>query len=207
MQEFAKLISLTVVKQALGMPDSDTTKDAILDRWIGWVSNAIQREAGQPIALQAMVLDLAPDNYRWSWIPPYILPYFPVSETLIAVESRDTTFGASWEDETLSDFGIERLGHLYQLTARNGFSYPRRYRVTVNVGYSEVPGEIQRVAMEMVVELVKQSDIAAIGKNRFGLQSVAESDSKTGITKTTTLLSKRDDWKEVIAHYSVAVTV
>lgn len=202
MQEYPRLIPRQVVKDALRIGSSDTTHDEVIDRYIGWVSNAIQRRAGQPISKAPVVVEFDAKEADCNGL--VMLSYWPV-QSITLVETRDTAFGSEYATGTLSDYGRYRTGGLYYLRSRNGWG--SQYRVTIEVGYDDVPGEIQQVAMEMVMQLLREGEFAGVGKSRLGVNSTSESDAKAGVTRTTTLLDMNPQWLDTIQYYARGETV
>ena len=208
---YPKLITREHCKEALNL--SGTTHDAVVDRVIGWVSDAIQTEAGQPIAAMNVVVPIGPgdiwrdyyDDIGSSYTALVTLKYWPVT-AVVSVRSKLNTFGAAWAADTLGDFEVVRSGSLYALRHRHMFSQSKLYEVTLRVGYDIVPGEIQKIAVEMVRIHLDELSYKDIGKNRLGMQTMNETIAQ-GIVKTTTMLNKRPEWLDIIARYGVAVTV
>jgi hypothetical protein len=198
MPEFNDLIEIGAVKDFLGMEPGDSTLDAPIALYIQWVSDAIQRRAGQPIKSGSKIFTFTGEDSDAK-----ILHYWPVAG-VTKLEQASLSIGSTFSDIGSGFDVIEDTG-CYYLRFSGVFDNTWRYRATLTVGHAIVPGEIQKVALEMVAQLVRDSDLDGVGKGRSGLKTITEADTTSGITNTLQLLDKNPEWTAAIARHSIVV--
>ena len=153
------LVDLALVKAELGIKVSDTTNDLVLNQKIAMASTAIANYCNR-VFVQEQVQDLIyPDQdteILWSLgsFQPLSLSRFPV----VSVESVTIAPDANPTDNLTfvqgTDFVLnQKAGQLIRISKCTGFpqlwqSYP--ITVLFTAGYTDIPGDIQQAALEMI---------------------------------------------------------
>ena len=166
------LISRTVFKSDWINIGTTTTYDAMIDRFIDSVEAEIAGICMQPIDLTTVFREFTGDGKN-----THVLPYsVPVSITTLSTREEPTD---AWTTVTgaaiFSPNGITKIYH------EDGFSEPY-YGVTLTVGYTTAPEDVQTCAYELCKELWLETPLAA-QVERFGVSSITEAEAGVSIAK------------------------
>jgi hypothetical protein len=193
-----EIVDLTTTEKVRGyLGIVQTTADDELARIIGAVSAEIERWCGQPIVAET-------DNVAWRFTGDntgsVLVPYFPV--VAVSAVSYVSTLGADAVALDAADFGLGIRNT--RLIGSGAFWGGYDYTALLTVGYSEVPPDVEQVAIEMVAVRVRDSGIGdqtlKLGKSTLGLASKGE--SQAGAPSKSTVFT-RPDWAERLAPYRV----
>lgn len=189
---YPALIDYETVKQFLQLTDASLKSS--VETVIGWVSEAIQQQAGQPLKSMSVQLD-----WQSRGGVQYRLRHYPVT-AVTALQSADTEIGSVFASVGTT-FDVVKVGHLYYL--RHNFVEGRMYRATITVGGATAPAEIVHLALEMVQVWLRESNLAKAGAGTAGVSSITETDSHAGLAKTTQMIAMQPRWAECIRRYQV----
>lgn len=198
------IVTLAELKDFIGIASTDTTLDSSLEKYIDTTSLEIEKELGRKVVVQSVTNEILNGNGSDIIYPKYG-PIYQLSTAttptdqnkLDAVQYRLTVDG-SWTDieddvdHILVDADWDYI-KLYEQTFPSG---DLNIRLNYKAGYSPVPGELWRVALEMAAYLYYNS---AKGGARFGIQS--KSDSGGNSTFSTTYRDMRKEWNIVLDRY------
>lgn len=185
------LVTRAVIKSDwLNIAAIDTSRDALIDRLIGYVDQEIKDMCQQPIE-QASVVDYY-DGVR----DTLLHTGYTVPVTLTTLKSRDS-YADAFVAVTSTSNVVDIRGNKY-IYLRDGF-IERQYEATLSVGYTTVPTVIQVCAAEMVTELYLTTPFAPQA-NRFGVTAITESEPNISISKT--LRAMRDKVRPRLAPYT-----
>lgn len=164
------IVPLPAVKSYLRIAEDDFTQDEFLQFWIDAVSDAVERHLRGPVAVQA-VSDEIRNGDGTSRIMVERQPIVSLQNNSAEDVMVRTSPGADWE-VLESDTAFLRIDaaepwhiHLDRSVFPSGVA---NIKVCYRAGYEEIPGQITRVVVESVAELLKESNQ---GSGRLGQRS------------------------------------
>ena len=177
------LISRTVLKTDwLDLQGTSTSKDSLLDRFIDSVEAEIANICMQPIDLSTIYREFVGDGKS-----THTLPYsVPVSIGTLSTRDYPTD---SWT--TVTGGVVFSPNGITKIYLENGFT-GAYYGVTLTVGYTTAPQDIQTCAYEMCKELYLETPFAA-QMDRFGVSAITESEAGVSVAKT---IARMRSWAE-----------
>jgi len=199
------IVGLGAVKNYLKVDQSDVSKDAILVPWIGLVSEVIESWLNQPVTPRPVEDILDGEGSTKLYLNKgrivSILPDPVTASQLDRLEVRASALGA-WAQvvenvglfylNPISNWCIELLDYrIFPIGWKN-------IRVYYLCGFSPIPGEIVKMAMEMVKVMWDESNQGT--RPRLGMKS--SSMSGAGATGTDSYEDfEQTRWKDVIKSY------
>ena len=184
------LVSRAVIKSDwLNIAAIDTSKDAMLDRFIAYVGSEIKDICQQPIEQESVTINFGGNSDKLYYTG------YTVPTTLTSLASRDD-YGDSYVAVagTTNLVDIRGTKHIF---LSDGFT-ALDYQAVLSVGYTSVPTVIEICAAEMVTELYMTTPFAP-QSSRFGVTAISESEGGISISKT--LQRMRDRVKSRLAPY------
>ncbi len=143
------LVTLDQAKVALGIDPADTSKDALVQRYIDQISAAIDRYCGRTFARQTY---RDQNRYACNWLnpgDPLLTRQWPIPlddggvPVLTVTEGGTVVDPAQWEVDT-------ETGSLYRLDA-SAMMYPWTSNLIVldyDAGYDVIPADVQGAALQ-----------------------------------------------------------
>lgn len=169
------LVSRAIIKSDwLNIAAIDNSKDALIDRLIGYVDAEIKDICQQPIIQESVTAyyDGTRDTLLFTgYTSPITLT------TLKYRESYADAFALVTSNTNVVD--IRGVKYIY---LQDGF-INKQYEAVMSVGYASVPTVIEVCAAEMVTELYLETPFA-MQANRFGVTAITESEAGISISKT-----------------------
>jgi hypothetical protein len=185
------LVTRAVIKSDwLNIAAIDTSRDALIDRLIGYVDNEIKDICQQPIEQESVTV-----FYEGSR-DTLLFTGYTVPVTLTSLASRDS-YADNFVAVTSTTNLVDIRGNKY-IFLQDGF-VDREYQAVMSVGYTTVPTIIALCAAELVTELYLSTPFAP-QTNRFGVTAITESEAGVSISKT--LRTMRDRVKPRLAPYT-----
>ena len=192
------IVSLNDVKEYLGIGRATTDKDAMLEKWIDWISGKFESDIENIVKAQSKTVYLGGSGEIWQ-----IVPWYPVIQ--LATPSYDDVqyrTGAT-EDWTAIVDDVDLISidaeHQDRITLLDGYTFPvgdENIKIQYIAGYVIVPGDIAILVLEAMQTMWNNS---RQGGNQLGFGSS---------TMTTTLgsasVSNIDSggrWNEVVRRY------
>jgi hypothetical protein len=207
----SSIITLSEIKQRLGMADATTTWDTFLTYLIGIVSGWIEEETNSVVA--ATVFDgtdaiIVNGNGKSKlYMPNGKMPIIELANGAEAdIQYKDQPADAAWTDlitdadNVVIDPENPTCIDLYY----DGTVFPvgrQNIRLCLKLGYNTIPSKIRNVCVEKVMELFDESK-QELAAGRLGVQS--KSSSGTLENKTTTYYQLSDRHKEELKPFSYA---
>lgn len=191
----------------IGVSATDTTQDTVLEGWIDQCSYEIETYCNRKFAVQSVASEIH-DGDSSNILYPKYSPVTQIStvttpadaDKLAAIQYRTSPDG-SWTNLLTNVNNIfTDLDWLY--IKLYGTVFPageRNILVSYKAGYSTLPGDIVRVAIEMVAMYWKRSNYSSLG----WLGKGSKSDSGSGLTFSESLLDMGPGWKAVLESYRV----
>ena len=170
------IVTLSQVKNYLGLPDNYSDVDTYLDTastgLIDLCSGEIEKYLGTKVYSQAVTAYL-----NGSGTSTQEVPMGPIV-SITSIQYR-TVFNGSWTDLfTSSDYYYtDPLTDPYKIVGYQD-SFPsgeRNIKIIYNCGWSSIPSDIQQVCLEMVAMRLKESKAKGPSENTLGKSSVSAS--------------------------------
>jgi len=176
------LVSRAIIKQDwLNIAAIDNSKDALIDRLIGYVDNEIKDICNQPIIQESVTA------YYEGTRDTLLLTGYTVPVTLTTLKYRDS-YGDAFASVTGTTNLVDIRGVKY-LYLEDGF-INKQYEAVMSIGYTSIPSVIEICAAEMVTELYLETPFA-MQANRFGVTAITESEAGISISKTLQAMRAR----------------
>ena len=188
----ADLVTLDTVKAYLKIGNDE--HDSVLERLIDVASSTIERFCDQPIVKADGNEQHEFDGDDLSSI--LMLPFLQVRA--VTGVTYLTTVGSSATTVDAATYGLRLRGGLAYLHSTETFRSSRRYTVTLTVGFDAVPPDVEQVALEMVADMARKSNVAGIGENRLGLSSKSSGGSTAS---SASFRDMREEWADRLTPY------
>lgn len=170
----------------------DASQDARITGLIGQATAIINGICKQPVSGESVGFEFTGNLER-----VYLLPY-TVPVVLTSLQYRATP-DVAWT--TVTGGFVYKADGVWHVYLETSFT-TGLWKANMTIGYdgttNAVPADLESVCSEMVVELWKNTDFAG-RENRFGLQSVAQ--SQGGQTQTTTYRDLSNRFRSRLAPY------
>ena len=168
------LISRTIfATDWVNMTTTTAAQNSLIDRFIDSVEAEIEGICGQPLDLTTVYREFegtGEASYRLNYTVPVSLT------TLSDRDNPDDSWVAVTGAVVFAPNGVQKL------YLENRFS-SGHYAMTLSVGYTTAPQDVQTCAYEMVKELWYETPFAAQGE-RFGVSAITEGDSGINFAKS-----------------------
>jgi hypothetical protein len=194
------ILSLVAVKEYLNIEDGDDAQDDFLQRWINSISSAIESFIGGPVKAQTFteVYDGDGDYALQLRKRPIISLATPAATDLqyrIDLKSPWQTLVADMDYVVVrpdAPFSIVLCDNVFPAGFQN-------IRIAYKAGYSSIPGDIERVLVEAVSEIHKESNRGSgrLGQGSKGMGASGTNDSTSffRLTKEHKATLSRYRWR------------
>jgi hypothetical protein len=192
-------VTLADVRSFLSIKDTDVTNDTLLEGWIDKICSGIEDRI-KPVKIkeQTFTGEIYDGDGDYVIFPrAYPVTQIGDSVALEGIQTRPSVDG-SWSNllDDADDMRIDPVhGKYIELLSTVFPDGTSNVKLTYKAGYTVVPGNIWRVALEMVAELWQAS---GKGNTRFGLQSEGNS---MGGSSSRSFKDYTSQWDDVIQSY------
>lgn len=193
------LADIGTLRDYLKLPATDTTQDVFLTTLLSWSGAQIRNMCGQEIELtQAEPLVFSGPRGN-----AFTLPNHPV-QSVVSLKSRSQTNTTTW-DRTYTPYGAtageyefdRKTNSIYML---GGFiEGTRNYQIVYTYGYTQIPPDVQAVAIEMAAIAYKESGKAGNDAARLGVSSTSV--NMSGVTTSKSFLDMAPIWRSQLDSY------
>lgn len=199
------IITLANARTYLKIATSDTTQDSFIEFLINIVSSKIETYTRSKFALQTFTGEIYDGSGKQK---QYVrnLPINSLANSAISDVQYRTNPSSSWQDleTTLSYILIKQDMPFYIYLYSNVFPADcQNIKLNYKAGYTNIPGEISQVCLEMVAEIYKQSNV---GNARLGINSKSVS-TGTGATGSDSYIELETKHKNILQQFIMPVLV
>lgn len=131
---------------------TDNSYNDLITKMVNSAGAYIQKYCGQPIepSTDTEILDGSGSNY--------ILSQYSIVRNLTGVSYR-TAVNEDWEVKSISNYSAEKKGSTIYVVSKDNFEYGfRNYKFNWDLGFDEVPEDIQQVVFELVAKQFQDFD-------------------------------------------------
>lgn len=152
------LTSLSDVKESLGIPSSDTSKDNLITRKINQATIAIENYCGRRFALTTYT----DESYNGSQIDQIVLKNRPIVGA-VSLSVRDTSLNDNdFTDVESSLVFVDSDSGIINLDFRAVGRWSR-YSIDYSAGYTTIPADLAEAAASLAAYYVQNADGSNIG--------------------------------------------
>jgi len=175
------IVALADVKTYLNIPSNDTTENDFITGLINKVQSEIETYCNQPI-IHSNITEVYDKNSFNIARNAIVLSYFPINS--ISLLRYKETPTSEWIEISNTEYLIYKIGYIYHIALKSNLNINYLYEATFNVGYTNIPNDIEQVAIEMTVMKFKDSgrsegNLDKLDTNRnIGGNTVNEKSSK-----------------------------
>lgn len=197
MASLIPIVTLAQAKTYLGLPNEFDDSDELLDTastgWIDIVSGVIERYLGTKVCAQAVTAYLNGDGTN-----ELRLPESPIISAT-SIQHRTTYNGTFTDLFTSSDeYFTDPLIDAFRIVAHTQ-CFPvgvRNIKVVYQCGWSSIPADIQKVALEMLLKMWNESKkgLSQLGKSSVNVSAAGSSGSES-------LIELEPRWMKVLDRY------
>ena len=154
------LCSVADVKESLGIPSSDTTKDNLIIRKINQATLAIEKYCGRRFA-ETTYTDTV---YSGTNTDQIVLRQRPITDTTpLVLGTRDTSLNNDDFDDVESDlYFVNESAGVLDLNFR-ATGHWDKYRVTYSAGYATIPADLGEACASLACFYVNEADATSLG--------------------------------------------
>lgn len=189
------IITAAEFKSYFGVSGSD--KDTIIGTFITDCSSWIESYLGSKVVSQTVTNEIGNGNGT----EKHYTNFGPiVSVTTLEKRGSPDDSWAAFPSDT-DHILVDPVNKAYIELYNTYFPYGRsNIRVTYAAGYSTVPNPIKQVAYEMVTMRFRDSNDAAFGGNRLGLDSMTQTNAGGG-SSSKSFIDMMPRWERVLNRY------
>ena len=198
------LTSVADVKESLGIPSSDTTKDNLIIRKINQATEMIEKFCGRRFKMSTYTNE----EYDGTGIDQIILKNRPVDNTtdppqVVSLGLRDTALNQDdWSSVEGEHFFIDKEAGILNLlyTASGRWN---RYRVTYRAGYDPIPSDLAEACATLATYYVlNASNATAVKRKKEGLREIEFFDPNGNSTSGVNSLFDQLGIDEILNSYA-----
>lgn len=161
------IVTLTDLKEYLGIGRSQSDKDAMLEKWIDWVSGKFESEIENVVKVQekTVYLDGSGDTVQYLPFHPVVALYTPSYTDVQYRSSADADWASIVEDDDLIHIDTELTNRIELL---DGNTFPvgqKNIKIHYYAGHATVPGDIIIAIIEALQMMWNDSRQGGSGLN------------------------------------------
>lgn len=161
------LVTLDDVKSFLGI--TGATQDTLLTLLINMVTEQIETRTNRRFKDTTYTQEL----YSGIGVKTLVLKNFPITSTTVFKLEKNNAYNntSDWEEVNSDEYWVEEeTGIVTKTTVFNRGTL--NWRVTYSAGYSEIPYDIQLLAMSLISELFNKRNTMGVVSEKLGDRTV-----------------------------------